>query len=569
MFKLRDYQNKVVSAIKDAWELLRIVLAVVPTGGGKTVIFCALMQMHRGNCAAVVHRKEIVRQISCSLANLGVKHRIIAPPNVIASIRKRHLKLYGKSFIDPNAQAGVISVQTLTSKKAAKDKMLQRWVKQITLCVFDEGHHYVKKGIWGRAVEMMQLAKVLLVTATPERADGLGLHADADGFVEGLIMGPTTGWLMLQGYLADYIYKAPDSDLDVTDIPITANGDVNTKRLRERIVKSHLVGDVVDHYFKFAQGKRTIVFANDVKTAHEHERAFQDRGVKAVTVHGETDDKIRDRLLEQFEDGTGADVLINVDLFDEGFDVAGVEAVIMARVTESLAKFLQMIGRALRPVYAKGFDLNTQEGRLAAMAAGSKPKAIIIDAVSNWERHGMPDLPRAWNLQSRDKRSRKVSDLEPQRLCNECTQPYLAYYTQCPHCGAYPSIPERASPRQVDGDLTELDIEAMRELFAAQAKADMDDAEYKLDQIARNIPRIGRAADLRRHRAAKQRREVLRNLVGWWVGCQPEGREMAEIYKRFYFRFGVDMATAFTLKEKKTDALIQSITQQFGKDMAA
>lgn len=568
MLKLRDYQGALADAIRAAWLTVRAVLAVLSTGGGKTVIFSAIINEHVGACAAVVHRKEILAQISCSLAALEVKHRVIAPPAVLALIRRKHLKRFGRSFVDPNALCGVISVQSITSKSSLKNEVLQRWLKQVTLCVFDEGHHYVTSGIWGRAVDMMGRAKLLFVTATPERADGKGLGAHADGYCEAMVEGPSTQWLLEQGYLSRFVYKAPKTDLNTEDIPITALGDFNAKALRARTVESHLVGDVVQHYLKFASGKKTIVFASDVATAEEMAEAFRGAGVSAEALSGETDARLRDRALDDFEFGD-LQVLVNVDLFDEGFDVPAVECVILSRVTMSLGKYLQMVGRGLRPVYAPGHDLKTKAGRLAAMAAGGKPEASIIDPVRNWERHGMPNWPRKWTLDAREKGSRAgPADTVPQRVCLECTQPYEAFYKACPHCGA--GIPEpggRALPEQVDGDLMELDVEGMAALFAKMGHANMDDGGYAQDQLRRGIPPVGRGADMKRHRAAKYRRSVLKELVAWWVGMQPAGRGLDEKHRRFYHRFGTDIGTAFTLNAKDTDALIARIQQRFAEDM--
>lgn len=549
MIQLRPYQWKWVQDIQAAWLTVRSVLGVLATGGGKTVCFAWLMHEHVGACAAVVHRKEIVSQISCALAKLDVKHRVIAPPNVVALIRRKHLRLYKKSFIDPHAKAGVISVQTLTSKASKNNSLLQKWLQQITLAVFDEGHHYIKSGLWGRAVEMFDKAKLLFVTATPERADGKGLGAHADGYAETMVQGPSTQWLIERGYLSPFTYKAPRTDLDISNIPVTASGELNTRIMRTRIVKSHLVGDVVRHYHTFAAGKRCIVFANDVETAEEHAAAFRASGVSAVALNGGSEQADRDRECERFESGE-LTVLINVDLFDEGFDVPGAEAVIMARKTESLAKFLQMIGRVLRT-----FD--------------GKTEAIVIDPVRNWERHGMPNWPRVWSMTGREKGTRKAADdLIPQRVCAACTQPYEAFYKICPYCGHAPMPAGRAAPEQVDGDLMELDVAAMTALFVRMQAADMSDEDYAVDQIARNIPHIGRSADMKRHQEAKYRRRVLRELVGWWVGFQTARRDMSEIHRRFYYRFGIDIGTAFTLNAQDTDALANKIQLHFGEDMA-
>lgn len=571
MIKRRLYQDRFVFNIQDAWESVRSVLGVLPTGAGKTVCFSSIMHDHVGAAAAVVHRKEIVGQISMALAALDVKHRIIAPPAVVTRIRRKHLKAFGKSFVDPHAQAGVISVQTLTSPASGRNRELQRWLAQITLAVFDEGHHYVRQGLWARAVDAMAQARLLFVTATPERADGKGLGSglDGDGFADVMVEGPSLQWLIDQGYLAPFTYKAPTTDLDVSGLAVTASGDLNTKALRARVVESHLVGDVVDQFRQFAAGKRAIVFATDVETAEDMAKAYNAAGIPAAALSGETDSGERDRCLDDFEAGA-LRVLVNVDLFDEGFDVPGVDAVILARPTESLAKYLQMVGRALRVIYAAGFDLATAEGRKAAIAASEKPRAIVIDPVRNWERHGGPNWPRKWSLASKEKGTRgTVPDTVPQRVCDGCTQPYERFYVACPYCGHVPEPAGRSRPEQVDGDLTELDMEGMARLFAAMEQADMDDEKYQRYQIARNIPPVGRSADMKRHQEAKYRRQVLKELVAWWVGMQPADRDLKEKHRRFYHRFGVDIGTAFTLNAKDTDALIDTIKRRFAEDMAA
>lgn len=566
--KLRDYQQKVYDEVIDAFNVHRVVLAVIPTGGGKTVLFSKTMRDWKGATGAVVHRKEILGQISLSLAALDVKHRIIAPTNTVRGIRRRHLKKFGKSFIDDRdvEPCFVASVQTLASKRGMSDPQVCRLVNQCRLAVFDEAHHYVRQGVWGRAVDRFEHCKMLHVTASPERADGKGLHKDADGYVDHMVMGPTTRWLIDQGYLSPFKYYAPDTDLDVSDIAVTASGDFNAKALRARVVDTDFVGDMTAHIRKFASGKKSIVFSTDVETAEEQARSLTSSCVPAVMLHGGTEAGQRDKTLEIYESTTDIHSLVNVDLFDEGFDVPAVDCCAQARPTESLAKFLQMVGRALRPVYAPGYDLSTQEGRLAAIAAGPKPYAIIIDGVRNWERHGMPDWPRDWNLYGKDKSSRGESDTIPQVVCTNCTQVYPAYLKPCPYCGASKEPAGRSSPGQVDGDLRELDVDAMAALFEKMERAEMKREQFEVDLVTRNVPPIGRPRQLRAHEHAKYRRNVLRNLIGWWVGMQ-DGRDLGEIHRRFYFRFGVDIATAHTLDATGTDQLIQTISNKFHKDI--
>lgn len=542
---LRDYQGELLAeqGTTDA------DLVVLATGGGKTVIFSEAIRAHVGASIAIAHRREIITQISVALGKAGVKHRIIATPSTVARIRRRHLKILGTSYVEQVAQVAVASVQTLTSAGVKNDSQAQRFLDTVSLAVFDEGHHYVSTGFWARAVHRLENARLLFVTATPERADGKGLGAHASGFVENMIEGPQVGELIKRGYLSPFRYFAPASDFNVEGLACTPSGDFNAKALRARVVESHLVGDVVDHYLKFAKGKKCIVFAPDVATAEEMAARFRGAGVAALAVSGETGGGERDKALDDFESGE-LSVLVNVDLFDEGFDVPAVEAVLLARATESLSKYLQMCGRALR-------------------LADGKEYAVIIDSVRNWERHGAPDWPRVWSLYDAEKGSGKKRDgdsLIPQRVCTACTQPYEAFYTNCPYCGA-PFVPDgRAEVKQVDGDLVELDTDAWAALFYKHKQANLSPEEFALDQATRHVPPIGRRAGQKRHDVRLYRRSVLSELVAWWVGAQ-DGRDMREVHKRFFLRFGVDVVTAFTLNEKDTDELARRIAERFGEDV--
>lgn len=548
MFTLHDYQQAFYDKICSAWLNVRVALGVLPTGGGKTVVFSQLIHDLGDHCLVVAHRREIMTQISLSLARFGVKHRVIAPDKTVRVIRRKHYRILGSSFIDRYASIGVGSVQTLTTKSMSNNTVMQQWLDSVRHCVFDEAHHYIAKGMWGRAVDRMAHAKLLLVTASPERADGVGLGLGQGGYAEVMVEGPTVRDLMQWGHLSNYRYKAPASDLQVDDIPLDARGEFNAKALKARVTESHIVGDAVSQYQTHGEGRRAIVFATDVATAHDMATAFAGAGINAAALDGTTDDGVRENTLEAFEAGS-IQVLVNVDLFDEGFDVPAVECVVMARPTMSLAKFLQQIGRSLR-------------------VAEGKKDAIIIDLVRNWERHGMPSWPRKWTLEgTRGERSGRTR-LPPQRLCLKCTHPYDAFHKVCPFCGHEPKPAERSKPEQVNGDLVELDTAAMDALFSRIAAANKSVEDYRSELFARNIPTIGHPRMIKKHKATLYRRGVLEQQVKWWVGVQQQlGRTMSEIYRRFYCRFGVDMGTALALDQQTTDALIERIKTQFTEDI--
>ena len=124
------------------------------------------------------------------------------------------------------------------------------------------------------------------------------------------------------------------------------------------------------------------------------------------------------------------------------------------------------------------------------------------------------------------------------------------------------------APEQVDGDLIELDLAAMDALFAKIHDAEMSDEQFAASQIARNVPAIGRGRELRHHQRSKYRRSVLRELVQWWVGIQQQqGRDLPEVHRRFFYRFGIDIGTAFTLPADDTDKLINKIKLNFSEDL--
>jgi len=179
----------------------------------------------------------------------------------------------------------------------------------------------------------------------------------------------------------------------------------------------------------------------------------------------------------------------------------------------------------------------------------------------------LPSFPRRWTIEGRPKNSSGPRDAEPMSLCLSCTQPFPVYLKTCNLCGAERPVPDRGSPSSVAGDLFELDVAAMQALFKKREAANMSDADFERDMVARNVPPVGRARQLKAHQEAKYRRAVLENLIRWWIGLQPEDRTLAEKQRRFHARFGVDVLTALTLDTRETDALIEKLKKMFIKDL--
>lgn len=538
---LRDYQQEAVNKIYDSWNRgNRNVCAVLPTGGGKTQVFSYIVSnfdKQKQHCAIIAHRNELVSQASCTLAAWGVYHRIIASRSTIRQITRKHRAKFGKSFVNPSALTAVIGVDTLL----AREDTLRSWAQQINLWIQDECQHLLANNKWGRAIELFTNAYGLGVTATPCRADGQGLGRWADGFMDSLIIGPSVRTLIDRGYLADYEIVCPKSDLNVEDSPLSANGDWSNQTLRKAAKKSRIVGDVVANYIKYALGRKAIVFATDVETAEKISRDFNAHNIRAVSLNGKSLPAFREQSLEQFYNGE-IKVLINVDLFDEGFSVDSCDVCIMARPTASLGKFLQSIGRALRPLPGK--------------------TALIIDHVSNVVRHGLPDMPREWSLDRRQKKAKLSKDPDEIELtvCKKCLKPYEKFRTQCPYCGAEPVLPEPKSRsiKMVAGDLVLLDKAALQRLRQNTVLEAPGDVAARVAKAAGPI--AGKGAANRQIEKIEAQGDLKEAIAQWAAIERLKGFNDREIYKKFYYATGLDVLGALGSGQTRQDYL--SLTEK-------
>lgn len=501
----------------------------------------------------IAHRKELVQQICITLAEEGIEHNVIAPTNVIKGVVAAERRMTGKQFYNYNANVTVASVDTLNSRI----KKHAAWADKIRLWIIDEAAHVLANNKWGKATTYFPNAIGLGVTATPERLDGRGLGRECgDGLFDVMVEGPPTRYFIEQGYLSKYKIVRPVSDYQLYLKQASSGSDFSREALEDAALKSHIVGDVVKAYKEFAFGKQSILFAPGAISGAEMEKRFIEAGIAAKLLTAETPDQERLETLIEFR-AKKIKVLINVDLFDEGLDVPGIEVVQMARATMSISKYLQQCGRGLRPVYAQGFDLETQAGRVAAQAKGPKPHALIIDHVGNVKTHGLPDNYRNWTLERTIRRRDKVNLI---RLCQslDCGAPYDRLLLACPHCGTEPTPTRsvdgggRPGPREVDGDLVLLDPEILRALECEVNLEDPLDIYKRVSHVA------GRNAGKAQMQHQKERLETQRSLasvVADWAGYQRwRGLTDRQIHKQFYIYY--DMTITQALSQKRAEMLV-------------
>lgn len=534
-----------------------------------TFCIAKLVEQREVPAVCIAHRSELVGQMSVALAREGIRHRVIGPEAVRRDCAKQHLEEFGRTYYDPTSKYAVAGVDTLV-RMAPSDPFFG----SIGLWVTDEAHHLLnaKENKWGRAVELFPHAVGLGVTATPERADGKGLGRHADGVIDEMVVGPGMRDLIEAGYLTDYEPYAPQSDLDLSDVTISASGDFNPERLRAARRKSKLTGDVVEHYCKLAYGKLGVTFETDLNSALETVKAFRAAGVPAEVISGQTPD--RGALIRRFK-ARQIHQLVSVDVISEGFDLPAIEVVSFARPTQSFSLFTQQFGRALRLMVPRElmaqWERFTPEQRKAHIAASGKPKAIILDHVGNITRPGigLPDRHRVWSLDRRERRSRSApDDAIPLRACANpaCNRPYERVKPSCPHCGDTPIPAERSKPEFVDGDLTLLDPTV---LAAMRGEADRIMRAAVVPVAHRNSP-AGQAI-VNTHNERLQAQRELQRLMGIWGGWHSlQGRSDAEIQRRFFYAFGrIDVVSAQTLGAREATELASRIADALTKENVA
>lgn len=403
--RLRDYQQQSVDEIRAAYSSgCHAPLLVSPTGSGKTVVFAYIAQgaTAKGNRVLIlVHRVELLRQVQAALDLSG---------------------------------AGA-SAQVLTVQSAIRRLRFSR----PDLIIIDEAHHASSQS-WLKIIAAYPSAKILGVTATPQRLDGRGLG----GIFDSMILGPSVQSLIDEGFLARPVYYAPPTGPDLGGVHRVA-GDFNRSELASAIDTPKITGSAVNHYTRLCPGKPALVFCVSLKHCADVAAEFKAAGYRAECIDGKLNPAIRRERTLGLSSGA-IQVLVSCELINEGYDCPAVTAAILLRPTESLGLHLQQIGRALRP-------------------AAGKPTSFILDHAGNCLRHGLAEEPREWTLDPAKPSRSRGGELR-NRQCPACFGIH-APAPRCPYCQHVYETLFREVP-QVAGELVELSAEQIAGLRSRQ-----------------------------------------------------------------------------------------------------
>ncbi len=425
----RPYQHADIEAIR-AWfrRMVRRVLWYMPTGAGKSyasayMILRAISSLKV--CWFIVHRRELLRQTERQFKELGIDYGLIAS---------------GRPM-QPSKLVQICSIGTLIRRI---DQL-----KKPDFAIFDECHH-LRANTWTEVFNKIQGAFIVGLSASPCRNDGGGLAQ----YFGALVATTQIRTLIAEGYLSPFRTFAPPT-VDTSGLHIR-HGDYIIGESVQLMDKPSITGSAVEEYQRLCNGKRAIVFCCSIEHSKHVAEQFRAAGHAALHIDGNTDDTIRDMAIDDFEAGK-IKVLCNVDLCGEGLSINAIECVILLRPTQSLALYIQQVGRGLR----------TFPG---------KKELIILDHVGSTIKFGLIDEPREWTLRG-DVEKRKKKPAPSVRVCSKCFSASGSRATVCSNCGAEFEVKSREIAEK-SGELEEITPE---ELAARRQRRELGYEQFKAD----------------------------------------------------------------------------------------
>ena len=416
--QLYDYQREMIERIETAFKSYRSVMVQMPTGTGKTILLAEVVKSEKLKASEekseklkvknpcvwiVVHRRELVEQIKETLAkqldsSLFPLHFSLPTDSSLftfpSSLKPSDSSLFTFHF---SLTPRVFSIQWLSRHYHELDE-------RPSLIIIDEAHHAVAK-TYKEVMDAYPEAKKMGLTATPCRLNRKGFTDLFDVLLQSWSYNKfiADGWLSLYDYMS---VKADSLDQQMV-FGLTkrgADGDFSLREMSEKLDVRPSIERLCDTVMRYAPDKKGIVYAIDIKHAEHIAEYYRERGLNAVAISSKTPAEERKSIIERFRNSNDSlrntnchelsmndslkntncqvldspiRILVNVDLFGEGFDCPDVEFIQLARPTLSLSKYLQQVGRGMRVYEGKRY-------------------CLILDNVGLYRLFGMPSDDRDW-----------------------------------------------------------------------------------------------------------------------------------------------------------------------------
>ena len=358
--RLYDYQAEMKEQIDMAFRSYQSVMVQMPTGTGKTILLAEVVKREKGKVKnpyvwIVVHRRELVEQIRETLETM------LSSPSSTSDITS--------SLLSENSRIKVMSIQWLS-------RHYQEMEESPSLIVIDEAHHAVAK-TYKEVMDAFPEAKKLGLTATPCRMTRRGFTDLFDVLLQSWSAKKfiADGWLSLYDYMS--IREDSEDWRTVNSLKKRgADGDFSMREMSEKLNVQPSIERLCDTVMRYAANKKGITYAIDIAHAEHIAEAYRQHGINAIAISSKTPNDERRLTIDKFKAGQ-IQVLVNVDLFGEGFDCPDVEFIQLARPTLSLAKYLQQVGRGMRVFEGKKY-------------------CLILDNVGLYRLFGLPSDDRDW-----------------------------------------------------------------------------------------------------------------------------------------------------------------------------
>lgn len=390
---LRPYQVKFINDIRSQFRAGKNrVVGVAPCGAGKTIMTGWIIRetvLRDKSAVFFVHRRELIDQTAATFKALGIPHGIIA----------------GCAKTNYNYPVYIAAVQTLVNRLDI--------IPPPNLLVCDECHHILANSYLD-IINCWNNSFLLGVTATPERIGGKRL---GDVF-NSMVQAPSVSDLIKLGNLTDFNYfdaAPPELSQSLRRVKVS-KGDFVNGQLANVMDNVRLIGDTVKNYSDHAAGTQAVCYCVNVEHSKNVAAAFNSAGISAAHIDGKTDKNERNNIIDRFRRGK-IKILCNVNLLGEGFDVPNCDTVILARPTMSLTLHIQQSMRSMRP-----------------NPVNPNKRAVIIDCVGNWKRHGVPDTSHEWSLDPNKPKAEGFGQA-PFKKCPQCNSVVPAGVKICEFCG--------------------------------------------------------------------------------------------------------------------------------------
>lgn len=419
---LRQYQIDVITKLRHALAAgEKRITCYGPTGCGKSVIMEELTKLALGKgrrVAIIANRIHLIRQMEDRFSRSGIDYGV----------------LQGANTIGIHKPVVICSINTVES----------RGLPDADLILIDEGHAVAGSKMYRNLLFRLNNVPCVAVTATPFSRGMAKPYKELgdEPLFQSLVVAATIRELIDMGFLVDCeIYAPSEPDLSGVRLSKNAFGEMDysdkSAEFAEAVDKPALVGDIITHWHKLAEGKPTICFATSISHSQHIVQQFKASGVTAEHIDCYMHEDDKESILRRFKAGEFT-ILSNCALLAEGFDYPACEVMILARPTKSLIRYIQMVGRILRPFHGKD-------------------RGLLLDHSGSVKDLGFPtdDLPLELD-DGRPAAQRTKEREEPKpKKCPKCAYMKPPKTALCPKCG----FEAKRTPQEVaieEGELVRL-----------------------------------------------------------------------------------------------------------------